>query len=41
MYIDLDTKLYVRGKLISPSGKDVDITDLMSEKNNFIHSLFS
>jgi len=25
--IDLDIKLYVRGKLVSSSGKDVDFTD--------------
>jgi len=27
-YIDLDIKLYVRGKLISASGMDMDFTDL-------------
>jgi len=26
-YIDLDIKLYVRGKLISASGKNVDFSD--------------
>jgi len=40
-YIDLDIKLYVRGKLISASGKDVDFTDLTAVTNNFLHSLFS
>ena len=26
-YMDLDIKLYVRGKMVSSSGKDVDLTD--------------
>jgi len=26
-YIDLDIKIYVRGKLVSSSGTDVDVTD--------------
>ena len=26
-YIDLDIKLYVRGKMVSSSGKDLDLTD--------------
>ena len=34
-YIDLDIKLSVRGKLISVSGNDVDVTDLTVVKNNF------
>jgi len=40
-YIDLDIKLYVRGKLTSASGKDVDFTDLTGVTNNFLHFLFS
>jgi hypothetical protein len=40
-YIDLDIKLYVRGKLISSTGKDVDYRDHTGVTNNFLHSLFS
>jgi hypothetical protein len=40
-YIDLDIKLYVRGKLISGTGKDVDLTDHTAVTNNFLNSLFS
>jgi len=40
-YIDLDIKLYVRGKLISASGKDVDFTDLTGVTNNFLDSVQS
>ena len=40
-YIDLDIKLYIRGKLISGDGKDLDATDLRAVTNNFLHSLFS
>jgi hypothetical protein len=40
-YIDLDIKLYVRGKLISASGKDADFSDHTSVTNSFLHSLFS
>ena len=40
-YIDLDIKIYVRGKLISDSGKDVDFTHLRAVTNNFLLSLFS
>jgi len=39
-YIDLDTKLYVRGILISASGKDVDFSDHTSVTNNFLHFKF-
>ena len=38
-YIDLDIKLYVRVKLISPSGKDVDFSDQTGVTNNFLLSL--
>jgi len=40
-YIDLDIKLYVRGKMVSSSEKDVDLTDSTAVANNLIHSLFS
>ena len=40
-YIDLDMKLYVRGKLISGLGKEVDYTNATGMVNNFFHSLFS
>jgi len=40
-YIDLDIKLYVRGKLVSSSGNDVDLTDITALTNNIKHSLFS
>jgi len=40
-YIDLDIKLYVRGKLISGSGKEVDFSDHTGMTNNFLHSLFN
>ena len=40
-YIDLDIKLYVRGKIISSSVKYVDLTDKSAVANNLLHSLFS
>ena len=40
-YIDLDIKTYVRGKLISASGKEVEFSDHTGVTNNFLHSLFS
>ena len=40
-YIDLDIKLYVKGKLIGADGKDLDNTEFTAGTNNFIHSLFS
>jgi len=39
-YIDLDIKLYVPGKLVSRSGKYVDLTDTTRVTNNLLHSLF-
>jgi hypothetical protein len=39
-YIDLDTKLYVRGKLTASDGKDLDEKDFTAVTNNFLHSLF-
>jgi len=35
-YIDLDIKLYVRGKLVSSSGKDVALTDTTAVTNNLL-----
>jgi len=40
-YIDLDFKLYFRGKVISASRKDVDFSDHTGVTNNFLHYLFS
>ena len=40
-YIDPDIKLYIRGKLISVDGKDLDATDFTAVTNIFLHSLFS
>jgi len=40
-YMDLDIKLYIRGKLISASGKDVDLSDHTGVKNIYLHSLFN
>ena len=33
-------RLYVRGKIVSSSGKDVDLTDTTAVANNLLHSLF-
>ena len=40
-YIDLDTKLYIRGKLTKADGPALDITDFTALTNNGFHSLFS
>ena len=40
-YIDVDIKLYIRGKLVSSSGQDVDVTDTTAVTNNLLHSLLS
>ena len=40
-YIDLDIKHYIRGKLISGNGKDLEATDFTAVTNNCLHSLFS
>jgi len=40
-YIDLDIKLFVRGRLIGADGKDLDASDFTAGTNNFLHSLFS
>ena len=41
IYVDLDNKLYVSGKMFSSSGKDVILTDTTTVVNNLLHSLFS
>jgi len=40
-YIRLDIQLYVRGKLVSSSGNNVDVSDHTGVVNNLLHSLFS
>jgi hypothetical protein len=40
-YMDLDIKLFIRGKLINGDGTDFDATDFTAGTNNFLHSLFS
>jgi len=40
-YIRLDIQLYVRGKLISSSGKNVDVSDHTGVTNNLLHSRIS
>jgi len=40
-YIHLDIKLYVRGKFVSDSEKDVDDSDHTAGTNNFLQSNFS
>jgi hypothetical protein len=40
-YVDLDIKLYVKGKLTAVDGKDLVATDFTAGTNNFLHSLFS
>jgi hypothetical protein len=40
-YLDLDIKIYVRGKFIKRDGTDLDETDFTAGTNNFLHSLFS
>ena len=35
-HIGLDTKLYFRGKLVSSSGKDVDLKDTIAVSNNLL-----
>jgi hypothetical protein len=39
-YIDLDTKLFVLGKQVSSTGKDVDLSDHTGVTNNVLHSMF-
>jgi len=40
-YIDLDIKLYVKGRLLDADGKDLDASDFMAGTNNLLHSMFS
>jgi hypothetical protein len=40
-HIDFDIKFYVRGKLVSSSGKDVALTDTTAVTNKLLHFLFS
>ena len=40
-YIDLDIKLYIRGKLTKAEGTALDNTDFTAVTNNSLHSLFS
>ena len=40
-YIDLDIELYIRGKLISVDGKDLEATNFTALTNNSLRSLFS
>ena len=40
-YIYLDIKLYVRGKMVSSSAKDVDLTETTAVGIDLLHSLFS
>jgi len=40
-YLDLNVKLYVKGKLVKPDGTDLDDKDFTAGTNNFLHSLFS
>ena len=40
-YIDLELKLFIKGKLTKKDGTDLDNTDFTAGINNFLHSLFS
>ena len=40
-YIDLDIKLFVKGKLLMSDGTTLDNTDFTAVTNKFLHSLFS
>ena len=40
-YIDLNIRLYVRGKLTTADGKDLDSTDFIATANNLLNSLFT
>jgi len=40
-YIDLNIKLYVRGKLTTADGKDLDSTNFTVTANNLLNSLFT
>jgi len=40
-YVDLNIKLYIRGKLTKGDGTNLDNIDFTAVTNNFLHSLFS
>jgi len=40
-YIRLDIQLYIRDKLVSSCGNNVDVSDHTGVTNNLLHSLFS
>ena len=40
-YVDLDLKLFVKGKLQTQDSADLPETDYTAVVNNFLHSLFS
>ena len=40
-YVDLNIKLYIRGKLTKGDGTNLDNTDFTAVTKNFLHSLFS
>ena len=40
-YIDLNIRLYIRGKLTTADGKDVESTDFTDTANNFLNSFFT
>ena len=40
-YIDLNIRLFVRGKLTATDWKDMEETDYTGVTNNFLHYLFS
>jgi len=40
-YIDLNIKIYIRGKLTKVDGTNLDKTPFTAVTNNFLHSLFS
>jgi hypothetical protein len=39
-YIDLNIKLYVKGKIDGAGGRDLDASDFTAGTNNLLHSLF-
>jgi len=40
-YVELNIKLYIRGKLTKADGTNMNNTDFTAVTNNFLHSLFS
>ena len=40
-YVDLNIKLYIRGKLTKADGTNLDKIDFTAVTNNFLHPLFS